>query len=398
MTLQRPPKPLMNVGFSGFGTRRKRWDDGIPWIEFPDGKWLNLRFFGHPERIVQKVATHWLVTLKNKKRFPMLCLNFNSETGEYENRGCPICEDLDPMNSEIKEIKDAAPRLSGYSHVIVRDLQRARGMNPDMKPWRPIRIPISVMIALQKLRDRNIHNIDGEEYTADVADPYYGRDVSIQYDSQGANPQSKYSIDKGDHTPLTDEEMSYIDEIYNFGQMIEYPSIQDMKKALTQNGYYTFLNGNGGDGTQIETPTPSAPPGPSFSKEVPPPPTAATPAPSTKPAPKPISGGMDVGKAGREEAEAGCLPEDQIPFSPGTVPAAPVAHGNAAVKAKPVEEGSSDLQSKIDKYSQELSRATPLKVCDTGELANLNVMACYGYYKGDMHCVRCPIRKYCLDT
>ena len=84
MTLQKTPLPQANIGFSGFGQRRRRWDDGVPWLEFADGKWLTLRFFGPPEGIVRMVATHWLATIKNKKRFPMLCPNFNAVTRDLQ--------------------------------------------------------------------------------------------------------------------------------------------------------------------------------------------------------------------------------------------------------------------------------------------------------------------------
>jgi hypothetical protein len=106
---------------------------------------------------------------------------------------------------------------------------------------------------------------------------------------------------------------------------------------------------------------------------------------------------MNLGQAGLSEPSAVLTPQpvgDEIPFKPGNTPIAPVAHGNAAVK---VEE-SSDLQQAIETYSLNVTRATPLKACDKGPLANLNVLACFGQYKGDMHCVRCPIRKPCLQA
>ena len=386
MTLQKIPLPQTNMGFSGFDQRRKRWDDGIPWLEFPDGKWLPVRFFGRTESIVHMVATHWLVTLKNKKRFPMLCPNFNPETRKFEDNGCPICGEFDPFNSENEVIKAISPRLSGLSHAIVRNIQRAGGAgNPDWKPWRPVRLPISVLILLQKLKDLNLHTIEGVQYPADVSDPYYGRDINILYDSQGANPQSKYSIDRGDHTPLTEEEQGYIKEIYDFGSLVEYPDKDEIKKALTQNGYYQLLKTGA-----VAVPDDIPPRQETFSKEPPPPPTAKAPTP-------PIStGGIDIGKTALE-TQPGTLTEDEIPFNPGSAVAAPAAQESKAAKA-PNESTKQKLQALIYKYSEKLTRAKPMKIWDSGELKGVEVLACYGTYQGDMSCVRCPTRKSCLSA
>lgn len=414
MTLQQVPLPLTNTGFSGYSNRRKRWDDGIPWLEFADGKWLNLRFFGPSEAVVYMIATHWLTTIKNKKRFPMLCPNFNSVTRDFEKNGCPICEDLDPFNSENKTIKECSPRLSGLTHALVRSIQKAGGNSEEWKPWRPVRMPISVLISLQKLRDRNLHVIEGKEYSADVTDPYYGRDVSILYDSQGSNPQNLYAIDKGDHTPLTEDEQGMLKELYTFKDLIEYPDHTEMKKALTQNGYYQMLHSGSTIAVpevepppspmQTFTPVPPAPPTPTVTQtpvahvtQTPVAPVAAQApvAPAPRP-PLPSTGGVDVGSAGLREAELDSKPEHvsdvEIPFRTSNPEAAPVAlSGNAA-------NASSDLQGAIVKFSEGLTRGTPLQDCDKGDLVGLKVLACFGAYKGDMHCVRCPIRKNCLQA
>lgn len=54
-----------------------------------------------------------------------------------------------------------------------------------------------------------------------------------------------------------------------------------------------------------------------------------------------------------------------------------------------------EFQKIIGDYSDKLKRAVPLKEC-TGELEGIQVMNCYGDYYGDMNCVRCPVRGYCL--
>jgi hypothetical protein len=84
------------------------------------------------------------------------------------------------------------------------------------------------------------------------------------------------------------------------------------------------------------------------------------------------------------------LPEDEIPFNLSDADAAPIAPvSNAA---------NNDLQTKIIVFSEKLARAKPLAVCDKGELAGVEVPACYGKYKGDTNCVRCPVRIPCLSN
>ena len=57
-----------------------------------------------------------------------------------------------------------------------------------------------------------------------------------------------------------------------------------------------------------------------------------------------------------------------------------------------------EFQTIIEGYSVKLKRAQPLKACDEGDLSGLLVMKCYADYRGDMNCVRCPVRGYCLHT
>lgn len=429
MTPQQP-MPLPSIGFSTrTGGNKKRWDQGISWLEFTDGKWMNLRFFGHNDSILVRVATHWLAT-KTGKRFPMMCPNFNNVTAEFSNTGCPICDEFDPRNSEIKEIKDIAPRISGLTHAIDRDVQEMGGNGPDWKPWRPVRVPISVMISLEKYRGRNIHTINGKKYEADVADPYYGCDVAIQYDSASANPQAKYTTERGNHAPLTEEEQGYIAGLYDYRALIEYPDEKEIKKALLQNGYYKLLNGEDPAPTIVGGTVPVV----DLSSKAPTPPTMQD-------APLPVSGGMGGPKALSDDL--GAIPEEDIPFAPSnaepaakkkvapeqvavveapevTTPepavtasevveevseAAEAAEGGRTFKTKDSPHGVSlsVFQESLVTYAENLKktspkRAFPMRVCESGQLEGIEVMKCYGEYRGDMNCVRCPARGYCLKS
>jgi hypothetical protein len=95
---------------------------------------------------------------------------------------------------------------------------------------------------LLKLKSMNVCTINNRQYQADIADPYWGRDVHIKYDSTERNPQQKYMITLGDHTPLTELEKTYINEINNWGSMVDFSSWDDTKQSLQVNGYYQILN------------------------------------------------------------------------------------------------------------------------------------------------------------
>lgn len=233
------PIPQSNLGFSGISTKRVRWDEKIPWYELPsDGQWNQIRFFGP----VTPIASHWVESSRGRAtRFPVLCLNFDTATGSYSKAGgCPICDEFDPKNSEVEAIKALSPRMSGYAHAIIRKMQA----DPTATPWRPIRLPMSIIINLQSLKSMNTHVIDGITYHADVSDPYYGMDVYILYNSAASTPQQKYQVQRGNHSPLTEVETKYMSQLYDWPRLIVYPSISEVKESLQSNGYYQHLSGH----------------------------------------------------------------------------------------------------------------------------------------------------------
>jgi hypothetical protein len=500
------PLPQQNSGFSGLSARKPRWDDKVPYYDIPkDGQWYRYRFFGP----LFMTAAHWLET-KSGKRFPLLCTNYDSKTQHFSGSGCKIEEEFDPKNSPIKKIKDMQARQSGLMHAIPRALQKQGSNDPAWRPWRPVRIPMTVIMAIKQLTGLNTHNINGTEYKADVADPYYGQDINIMYDPNGQNPNQKYTVALGGHTPLTDVEMSYLKEIFRWEEMIQYPTVDEVKQSLQINGYYQLLNG----GPQVQVPgvadqvlagVPQPPayqmasinPGVTSAPPVPQPaglapaypgqayqpapaqyqaapyqqPVAPAPAPSYYPpqpsapipqaAPAPaaplpqVTPGFNVQSAPEAVVQAPVYqapaptpapvvsapqPTFQQPMAapqptlvqqpvatpvvsapPQVVAPAPVAQaapvamvpnnvvsiGTAAstekrfgFPGKPNGLSASELQAVVTDFSQTLqsatNRALPLKVWDRDDMAGMQVVNCFGAYKGDPSCIRCPLRRYCL--
>jgi hypothetical protein len=359
---------------------------------------------------------------------------------------------------------------------------------------------MTVIMAIKAQTGLNTYNINGTVYKADVADPYYGQDINIMYDPNGANPNQKYTVALGGHTPLTSQEMSYLNEIYDWEKLIVYPAADEVKQALQINGYYQLLNGGGQAQTtsvadQVLAGVPQPPayqmasispgvqmapvpqpagltaPAPVFAPAPQPAPTFAPPqpqfAPPAQPRPQPVPQAQPL-----PQAQPAAVPYQQ-PVAPAPAPtyyppqtpqpmpqaapaaplpqitpgfqqtAAPVIHQPAPtpvaqapqpvqpvaqLQAQPVQaavapsnvvsinDGApvaverrfafpskpnglsvSELQGVINDFPQTLPRATPLKTWDREDLNGMQVLNCFGSYKGDPSCIRCPIRRYCLN-
>ena len=327
------PLPQSNIGFSASsGEKRKRWHQDIPWLEFPDGEWLQLRFIGP----VYQIAQSWLTTKKSRKKFPVLCSGFDPVTTRYDYEKSPILKDFDPFNSEVPEIKALSPKRSGLGHVIVRSLEQSMDpARPNLKPWRPLRIPVAVMHDLADLRGANIHKIQGKNYDADVTDPYYGRDINILYKSNAPSPTQKYNVQMLHHSPLTEVEMAYLEELYKWEEVVEYPSYEEVKMNLMQNGYYNLLAGHSEDPLAVASGSVGSVGMDSTLPQVPqPPPASVSPfAATTAPAPAPVTAAAPVsptatspyppapGTTTLQPSEAVAPPPTaaQVPQAPSTV-------------------------------------------------------------------------------
>jgi len=478
------PLPSADVGFSGAIQNRTRWDDNITWFNILDRVVITLRFFG-PVFVLQH---HWLKT-KLGKNFPLICSAYDSATQVFNKNKCPVEDDfnipllieeakkanpyLDEENNPyLKEIKAIKARIAGLGHVVVRN-NFQNNNSTSAKPWHPIKIPPSVLFALIRLKSMNRATIGGKVYEADVADPYWGRDVHIMYDSANKNPQARYMVNLGDHTPLTDVEKSYIPQLYQWQNLVEYPSYDEVKQQLNVNGYYQMLNqlkgtANFADRGQqqqqfahmdqylpqvpkspYDAPTtpqqvPNRPAQPNYPSmpsaammqqapqqmqmqmqtqmplpqmnqgQVPLPQTHTpqVPMPQAFVPPAPVST-MNVGVPNLVEASmpvGSPLPtnvppplEDnyEIPFDGGGS-AAPV--NNSAdqrmfvVKGRPNGVNAAEFQKIVDSFGMNIPRGKPFKACEDADLSGLNVLACYGNYCGDLNCVKCPLRQYCLHA
>jgi hypothetical protein len=503
------PLPSADVGFSGAIHNRTRWDDHIKWFSIPDKVVVTLRFFGP----VYVTHNHWFATKKGKK-FPLVCPSFDPQTQMFVKGKCPVEDDfnipllveeakrVNPLFNEetdpsLKEIKGMKAHMAGFGHVIVRNQSFQTNENGVLKPWQAIKLQPSILFTLIKLKSMNRCTIGGKIYEADVADPYWGRDVHIMYNASEKNPQARYIINLGDHTPLTEVEKTYLTQLYDWKNIVEYPSYDEVKQILTVNGYYTHANvlrggqSFGGDSKQqnqyahMEQYLPQVPKSPyeqtnpqaGFGQQQPPQnygspqmgypqqqpqqPQHVPPMPmgvnnfppmpqqgqfqqpqmqqqqyqqqqqpipqmGYPPAPNPMSVsamGLGLGLVEADVPMTSPLPtnvppvlgnpvEDdfEIPFGGDSfstpmpnpvvskVLVADPTGKKYVVKGKPTGVGPDEFQQVINDFGTTLARGKPFKPSEDPELEGLNVLACYGSYCGDLNCVKCPLRQYCLHA
>lgn len=220
------PQPFQgnSNGFAGMPQRKPRWDANIQWYDIPaDGMWHRVRFV----MPLFLTASHWLET-KNKKRFPVTCLNFDSDTKTFAKAGCPVCEDFDSRNSPDPRIKALASRQQGYIHAIVREKGNALF---------PMRLPVSVIRSIANQNALNEVEWNGQKYAVDVCDPQYGCDINIIHNNT-PDPASRYSVNKSERTPLNQIEQGYLTKLYDWKKLVEISSIDEIRRRLRDLNYY----------------------------------------------------------------------------------------------------------------------------------------------------------------
>lgn len=211
-----------------YNEKQERLDSFFDQYKYPTkGKWGQIRPIGKP--VVY--GYHWF-SLKNKDgkevRFPKLCLSFDAKTQSRDStKKCPYCA----INSEHVRFS-----TTFYINAIIRKLQedkprklikptkyeRKTGYKQlDSDTWTPVcvvRVVFTLAGKLKRLMDLNRHKVDGKPKAFEISHPKYGCDISVCYDESRAGTD-KYDAQKGDHTPLTDEEKEYL--TYKLDELVE---------------------------------------------------------------------------------------------------------------------------------------------------------------------------------
>lgn len=202
-----------------------------------NGDFLQIRLIGD----VEPYAQRWIdiETAKGVISIPKVALNFNRDTDSFD----------DTIEDPYKDIPNPQRvSRSYYFTAIVRDLQDdepRRAPEPSReerksgfkqmgsKAWTPVkafRVPAGCGKLFQKLQTMNKHKVKGKVTACQVSDPEYGCDVFISYDAD-APGAAKYNIQKGDHSPLTDDELKYLS--WDLSNLMEAETLEVAKREAT---------------------------------------------------------------------------------------------------------------------------------------------------------------------
>ncbi|UAW96733.1 hypothetical protein pEaSNUABM22_00246 [Erwinia phage pEa_SNUABM_22] len=234
----------------------------FPLSKKANGNWVSIRLL---DLDLLPIKKHWIKIMGGKDKdkeikIPRMCVNFDPDNQNKPLNGmkCPYCG-IAHGNDE-----SGAPAqydYKWYAQAIIRDEQAAapRKMPKLSKKeqktgkkemgseaWTPVQcIPLSNSLAqkIKELGERNIHTVKDKKsgkkskQAFQVNHPKYGCDIEIKYNAK-KSPAERYTIERGDHTPLTSDEKEYLTwdfdnwpEIYDMlGRLNEEAAMADFKK------------------------------------------------------------------------------------------------------------------------------------------------------------------------
>lgn len=210
--------------------KREQLSDSVEVVKYPDDEYGAYRFVGEPVL----AAYHWFSTMRTPKgskkpkisHFSKACVGFDPASGEVNAEKCPYCQ------------LDNAPRVEARQNVIDRELQQNEPRNAKpptstekkLREWnggkhrikdgpkkggytsaRVLKVtpaignPVAEITSLNKHKNKKT----GEKEAYGPNHTRYGFDVMIKYDKNEA-PAKMYSVQKGEVTPLTDEEKNIL--------------------------------------------------------------------------------------------------------------------------------------------------------------------------------------------
>lgn len=234
----------------------------FPLAKKANGQWVSIRLL---DLDLLPIKKHWIKIMGGKDKdkeikIPRMCVSFDPDNQNKPFKGmkCPYCG-IQHGNDE-----SGAPAqydYKWYAQAIIRDEQAAAPRKmPKMtkkeqksgkkemgsESWTPVQcIGLSNSLAsrIKELGERNIHTVKDKKsgkkskQQFQVNDPKYGCDIEIKYNPK-KSPAERYTLERGDHTPLTKDEQAYLtwdfdnwNEIYDLlGRLDENAAMADFKK------------------------------------------------------------------------------------------------------------------------------------------------------------------------
>lgn len=197
----------------------KKWEDDVEWFSFPDERMVLIRIVGD----VEVLARHWIKTMSGKM-FPAWCPRLDDEENFQGDRPCPAHADFEDKSQKMI-----------VGNAIIRQMQE-RG---DPNPVKGIMLPHAVNDDLAQIAE-----LIGE----DPADDVKGVDLAVKYSSKAVG-NKKWSIQRGDTTPLTEAEKKF--HYFPLNKIVPQfadPEVaahyaKNMKEAMARHKYYVVPEG-----------------------------------------------------------------------------------------------------------------------------------------------------------
>lgn len=225
------------------------------------GQWTTIRILALDFLPIKK---HWVRIMGGKEKdklfkIPMMCVSFDPDSRDpLRGMKCPFCA------LEHGDDKSGAPAqfdFKWFVQAISRDEQESKPRklpkhskeeqktgkkSKDSDSWTPVVVvPITNSLAnkIKQLGERNFHKVKDKktgkkvEQAFPINHPKYGCDVEIKYDAKAA-AANKYTVERGKHRPITEEESEYLtwnfedwEKIYDaLGRLSEKDALTEFKR------------------------------------------------------------------------------------------------------------------------------------------------------------------------
>lgn len=219
---------------TGGREKRSKPDERVAVYKFPKNKWVRVRLLTG----MVTTAGYWVTTQKKDKtegRFFAPCNSYDYDTHEVDENKVDPWRDAAKELNEYHEDRNKAKKVISFSKTywigaIIRSEQdnapanqpqhtkaeRETGFkDKDSDSWTPVyalRMTKTLVERIQGLKGTNTHfnKKSGETKSYHMSDEKYGCDLMIKYDPDASTPANMYDVQKGDRTPLTEEEKALL--------------------------------------------------------------------------------------------------------------------------------------------------------------------------------------------
>lgn len=234
---------------TGNKEKRSKPDERVAVYKFPKNKWVRLRLLTG----MVTTAGYWVTTKKKDKtegRFFAPCNSYDYDTHDRDDNKVDPWRDAAAELNEYSEDKANSKKVISFQKTfwigaIIRSEQdnapanqpqhtkaeRETGFkDKDSDSWTPVyavRMTKTLVERIQGLRGTNTHfnKKSGETKSYHMSDEKYGCDLMIKFDPDASTPANMYDVQKGDRTPLTEEERGFL--LQNLELLIDEPMDED---------------------------------------------------------------------------------------------------------------------------------------------------------------------------